>query len=79
MTLERRQMIPVARLHLVARASDIPGTRERLHIGDLVRLNSGGPSMVVVDFHGQNITAAISEYEITVPRPCLTLHRKGRG
>lgn len=54
---------------------DIPGTRERLHIGDRVALNSGGPVMLVVDIVPAGVVAswrdAKRSYESLFSRVCL--------
>lgn len=45
-------------------------------IGDVVVLNSGGPTMLVVDIDGECVTVAHRHagivYEHKFPRPCLT-------
>jgi hypothetical protein len=53
------------------------GTPEPLQpreIGQRVRLNSGGPEMLVVDvgYGNRMVTAAWAKGEITVPAVCLT-------
>lgn len=40
-------------------------------IGQRVRLNSGGPEMLVVDIDSGMVTAALPSGEITVPAECL--------
>jgi hypothetical protein len=72
MELQRRAFSSSS-LELVTRLEDIPGTRGPLHIGDKVRLNSGGPVMLVVDVKGDHITVATPDQEYTFPRPCLAL------
>ena len=69
-------MFPASQLEIVARAEDIPGIRERLHIGDRVRLNGGGPLLLVVDLADNNVTAAWRDgsvvTEATFNRRCLS-------
>ncbi len=72
MSIQRRTF-SADRLVRVARVEDIPGTTERLHIGDRVRLNSGGPVMLVVDIDGCRIVTATPNHEYMFARPCLTL------
>lgn len=55
-------------LSLVKRA---PEHAPILKIGDRVTLASGGPTMLVVDLNGDDITCGWSDGEITVPAICL--------
>ena len=69
-------------LKLVARAEDFqkPGARA-LAVGDRVRLNSGGPSGLVVDEMGDDLTVAwkyrgiVSEHNLS--RGCLHKYPQG--
>ncbi len=67
---------PAHSLGLVARAGEIAGTGERLHLGDRVRLNSGGPVMLVVDCDGDRFVVAWSDAgkirEASFKRACLS-------
>jgi hypothetical protein len=59
-------------LVLVAPASDFNDPREPpLVIGNRVRLNSGGPVMLVVGVDADLITAAWPGGEAVFPRPCV--------
>ena len=69
----KRRAFSSSSLELVARMEDISGTREPLLVGDKVRLNSGGPVMLVVDVQGEHITAAVPDQEYSFRRPCLSL------
>ena len=74
-----RRIFPSSRIARVARVDEIPGTQGPL-FGDHVRLNSGGPLMLVVDIDGERIAAATDdgrEYEL--PRPCLSLLARASG
>lgn len=53
--------------------NSVPQLQE-LHIGDTVRLNSGGPDAVIVaaSSDGQNITIEWKD-RCTLPRPCVHL------
>jgi uncharacterized protein YodC (DUF2158 family) len=73
--IRKNRTFPAAAIALVARGVDIPGTREQLHIGDCVRMNSGGPLMLVVAMEGESVTVAWSaagkSVEATFHRLCL--------
>jgi len=77
----KRQTYPVQRLTSLAKAEEFIDAREPpLRLGDIVRLNSGGPAMMVVDI-GTSITVALSNegaeggiVELNFPAPCV--HRK---
>lgn len=51
------------------------GDEPPIGLGDLVRLNSGGPPMMVVDLDGKNVTAAWRSgqkiEERTFPEVCV--------
>jgi hypothetical protein len=51
-----------------------PLVQEPLSIGDVVRLNSGGPKGLIVDFLIENLLAVAWENgtESALPRACLT-------
>jgi hypothetical protein len=76
MSIERKS-IPTNQLMLVTPVEAFHDPRETpLAIGARVRLNSGGPSMLVVETEGENVTVAyrnaagrIREY--TVPAVCV--------
>jgi uncharacterized protein YodC (DUF2158 family) len=77
MKLMKRQF-PVSSLRVVARGEDMPGTRERLHLGDRVTLISGGPPMLVVDVDGDNVAVSWKDdaggvVEDAFSRGCLSL------
>lgn len=79
----KRKSIPVRDLRLVATAESFRGPREpSLGIGDVVRLNSGGPESVVVDLEGRSVTVAWRGQagevaESVLPEPCF--HRVKLG
>ncbi len=63
-------------LRLVATSESFQDSREPdFRVGDLVRLNSGGPIMLVVDVEGRQITTSWKSVdgieEWTLPRPCF--------
>lgn len=65
------------RLRKVAQGSSFQDDREpRLRIGDIVRMNSGGPIMLVVDLNGPRVTTAWrarsgTVYEQKIPSICV--------
>lgn len=70
--------IPAQRVVLVARAEDYADTREPpLRLGDIVRLNSGGPACLVVDLaasHQITVSYRVQNgriAELTVPAACI--------
>ncbi len=65
----------VADLILVTDVTDFQNDCEpQLRLGDVVRLNSGGPNMLIVDLDGSGqVTAAYHDdevYEVTLPTVC---------
>jgi len=73
----RRQQYLIDQLHLVARGSTFQDSREPpLRVGDWVRLNSGGPACLVVDFNGDEFAVSWRDrkgagYDALFPRLCL--------
>ena len=55
---------------MLIRAGTPPDLQPR-QIGQNVRLNSGGPVMLVVDVDGMTITVAYLDGELTIPAACL--------
>jgi hypothetical protein len=76
MSLKNRRFHPSS-LRFIANAEDFQDPREPLlRIGDWVRLNSGGPSALVVETDPDAITIAwrthsVCAEESTFPRACL--------
>jgi uncharacterized protein YodC (DUF2158 family) len=58
---------------LIRLAKATPPELQPKRIGQRVRLNSGGPEMLVVDigYGGGMVTAAWHDGELTVPAACL--------
>ncbi len=52
------RIVPGCRLARIARAGGMLGTGAAMRIGDIARLNTGGPELLVVDVDGETITAA---------------------
>lgn len=72
----KRTQLPVESLCLVARAGEYQCVQEPLvGVGTVVRLNSGGPRMLVVDVNGDDVTVSwrTSEgvQETTLSRVCV--------
>lgn len=71
------QTFSAQNLRSVAKAADFIDAREpSLQIGDIVRLNSGGPAMMVVNVNAHSTTVAIRDhqcvvFEIELPTPCV--------
>jgi uncharacterized protein YodC (DUF2158 family) len=71
-----RKPIPANQLRLVAHREEFQDDREpALVMGNRVRLNSGGPQMMVVDTSESEIIASWSvqgkNYERAFPRTCV--------
>jgi len=62
--------LPANALILVGRQNN---DLSSLTIGERVRLNSGGPAMLVLDIEGDQVTVAdgATEVEYVFPRACL--------
>lgn len=72
----KRTQLPVESLRLVARGSQQQCVHEPpVGVGTVVRLNSGGPRMLVVDVGGEDVMVSwrTSEgvQETTLPRVCV--------
>lgn len=67
--------IPASVLQKVTDATDVPGAKERLHVGDTVQLNSGGPLLLVLDIDADRVTAGRPGEELTLPRACFSYVR----
>lgn len=75
--MSKRRAFPVDRLEIVAPASVFRFEHEPpVGVGSVVRLNSGGPRMLVVDIDGDSLTTAWRGSdggitEATLPRLCV--------
>lgn len=73
----REGKFDLRKLQLVARAENFQDEREpSFKIGDLVRMNSGGPIMLVVDFEDDQVEVAWKRKDGVVegyrwPRVCI--------
>lgn len=73
----RRSVFSASELKLIASAESFHDVREPpLSTGNFVRLNSGGPLLMVVDVEADRITvawrdAAGQAHECEFPRPCV--------
>lgn len=72
--MERAQF-PVESLQLIASAESFQCAQEPLiGVGSVVRLNSGGPRMLVVDIDADSVTASWQDHgtqERVFRRPCV--------
>lgn len=76
MSRPNRKPIGIHNLRHIASSAEFQDIREPgFRIGDLVRLNSGGPIMMVVDIDGSKVTTAWATSgqvaECSWFRPCL--------
>jgi uncharacterized protein YodC (DUF2158 family) len=73
----QHQTFHASELVSIAAASSFRGDAEpTLKMGNVVRLNSGGPQSVVVDVCGESVTVAWRDrdnavHEATLPEPCF--------
>ena len=61
------------RAHDLMLVAPAPSDQSPLAIGEMVRLNSGGPSLMVVDTEGASVTVAANggAEEHLLPRVCV--------
>ncbi|WP_417515808.1 hypothetical protein [Minwuia sp.] len=72
----KRAQLSVESLKVVARAERFRHPSENdLGLGAVVKLNSGGPNMMVVDLEGDDVTVAWRDWgaarETTLPSVCV--------
>ena len=74
---KRIQCFPTDSIIVIAEGDSFRDAREPPHwIGNIVRLNSGGPPCLIVDIDGDNVTIAWhrldgSSEEMTLPDLCV--------
>lgn len=67
-----KSQFPSSDLPFIAKASEFEDPRELpLRIGDRVKLNSGGPSSLIVDVTELSVTTAWPGGECVYPRGCI--------